>query len=274
MKRILTSTILVLFTFTCIADTVESKTLKVLSIGNSFSVNAHSYLSRITTSAEDKIILGNAAIGGCTIERHWKNASTNGVSYKYKDKSLTLEEYLKAEKWDIVTIQQASGLSRFPESYEPHGQKLIAFIKEHAPQAEILVHETWAYRWDEKRLVGWQITTDEMYEQVAKTYKEFAERHGLRIIPAGDAFQLARKEYGWDDYTPADKKTGEPAKGKTLPSADGYLAGNFGLFLLGCVWYETLFGKDVRKAEFCPSAITAEEAELFREIAHKAVSGE
>ncbi len=272
MKKTLATLLASAIALSAAAETTSTnEPLKVLSIGNSFSVNAHRYLSDITESMGDKIILGNAVIGGCPLSLHWNNAASNNVSYKYNGQPVSLKKYLEAEDWDFVTIQQASGYSRFPESYEPHGTNLIAFIKEHAPKAEILVHQTWAYRQDESRIKKWGITTDEMHAGVAKAYKDFANNHGLRIIPAGEAIQLARKEYGWDTYTPENKEAGEPAKGRTLLSNDGYHANNSGEFLIGCVWYEFLFDKDVRPSTFIPQNVSPEDGAQLREIAHKII---
>ena len=162
MKKTLATLLISAIALSAAAETTSTnEPLKVLSIGNSFSVNAHRYLSDITESMGDKIILGNAVIGGCPLSLHWNNAASNNVSYKYNGQPVSLKKYLEAEDWDFVTIQQASGYSRLPESSEPHGTKLIAFIKEHAPKAEILVHQTWAYRQDESRIKKWGITTDE-----------------------------------------------------------------------------------------------------------------
>ncbi len=247
---------------------VTNEPLRVLSIGNSFSGNAHKYLGQIAESMDSPLILANASIGGCSLARHWLNASTNGVSYSYKSKKVTLEEFLKADKWNVVTIQQASGLSRFPESYEPAGSNLIAFIQQHAPQAEVVVHQTWAYRQDESRITNWKITTDEMHADVSKTYKDFAAKYALRVIPAGDAFQLARKTPEWGDFTPANQEAGTPATGRTLQGKDGYHANTSGEYLLGCVWYKFLFGNDVRQSTFVPKGLTPEHAALLREIAH------
>ncbi len=260
---------LILLTITASAFTNEP--LKVLSIGNSFSGNAHKHLRQIAESMDSPLLLANASIGGCPLARHWLNASTNGVSYSYKGEKITLEDFLKAEKWDIVTIQQASGFSRFPESYEPVGSNLIAFIKQYAPQAEVVVHETWAYRQDENRITNWKISTDEMYADVSKAYRDFAAKHGLRLIPAGDSFQLARKTPAWGDYTPANKETDTPAKGKTLQGKDGYHANTAGEYLLGCVWYEFLFGNDVRKSTFVAPNLVPEDAAILREIAHATI---
>lgn len=261
-----------LATLATAASADEAKPLKVLSIGNSFSGNAHRYLKQIAASMECPLVLANASIGGCPIKRHWLNASTNGVQYSHNGKKVTLEQFLKADEWNIVTIQQASGFSRFPESYEPEGTQLIEFVRQHAPQAEIVVHETWAYRQGESRLRDWKITTDQMYADLSKAYAEFATRHGLRLIRSGDAFQLARKTPEWGDYTAENKEAGVAASGKTLHVKDGFHANDSGCYLLGCVWFETLFGKDARQIPFTPEPMKPEDAILLREIAHRAAN--
>jgi hypothetical protein len=244
--------------------------LKVMSIGNSFSQNAQAQLKIISESFGRRLILGNASIGGCSLERHWLNASTNGLQYGRNGENISLADYLEAEKWDIVTIQQASHFSRFPETYEPAGSNLIAFVKRHAPQAEIVVHQTWAYRADESRLLNWGISTDQMHADVSMAYSEFAARHGLRVIPCGDAFQLARKTPGWGDFTPAVGDA--PASGRTLHIKDGFHASLEGSFLLGYVWQEFLFGDDVRKSAVTPNGLAPSDAAVLREIAHAAVA--
>ena len=244
--------------------------LKVLSIGNSFSQNAQAQLKVISESFGRRLVLGNASIGGCSLERHWLNASTNGLQYARNGANISLADYLAAEKWDIVTIQQASHFSRFPETYEPAGSNLIGFVKLHAPQAEIVVHQTWAYRADESRLLNWGITADQMHADISKAYGGFAARHGLRVIPCGDAFQLARKTPGWGDYTPAVGDA--PASGRTLHQKDGFHASLEGSFLLGYVWHEFLFGDDVRKSSATPNGLAPPDAAILREIAHTAVA--
>ncbi len=50
--------------------------MKILSIGNSFSRNAHTFLNEIAASADCDLTLLNAYIGGCTFERHMIHADT------------------------------------------------------------------------------------------------------------------------------------------------------------------------------------------------------
>ena len=60
------------------------KALKVLAIGNSFSVDAMEHLAVVAKAAGiEEIILGNLYIGGCSIDTHVGNANTGAKAYTY-----------------------------------------------------------------------------------------------------------------------------------------------------------------------------------------------
>ena len=267
------------------ATDAANEPLRVLSVGNSFSANAHKFIPKIVESMGRKIIIHNADISAGSMTSHVQNYeayeksdksadSKVGRPYGYNGNRASLSEILCDQKWDVVTIQQFSGISKDPESYEPAGTQLIEYIKSNAPSSKIVVYETWAYRADESRIVKWEITTDEMYASVTNAYRMFAASHGLEIIPAGEAFQLARKTPEWGDYTLADKEAGTDASGKTLHASDGCHAGVAGEYLLGCVWYEFLFEDDVRKCSFLPEGLDSDDGAILREIAHKTMTGQ
>ena len=48
----------------------EQKTVRLLTIGNSFAENALTYLPQIVDSAGHNLVVGRANLGGCTLERH------------------------------------------------------------------------------------------------------------------------------------------------------------------------------------------------------------
>ena len=94
-------------------------------------------------------------IGGCPLEKHWANVEksgdknfkpygiaaslSSGETRKFPGRA-NVTDMLAADKWDIVTIQQASGRSAFYDTYQPYADNLIAKIRELAPQAEIVIH--------------------------------------------------------------------------------------------------------------------------------------
>ena len=59
--------------------------MKVLSIGNSFSQDAHKWLHKLAENNGVDLETVNLYIGGCSLETHWKNAKENNayvISYK------------------------------------------------------------------------------------------------------------------------------------------------------------------------------------------------
>ena len=118
MKKLLT--LIVIFCIAAVADEPVAA-LKLLSIGNSFSVNAHRHLGEIIKQhGKATAVLGNAAIGGCSFKRHWEEhlkseADPKHKPYRYKGKPMSLRDYLTAEKWNVVTIQYVSHQSYKPE---------------------------------------------------------------------------------------------------------------------------------------------------------------
>ncbi|MCA9067877.1 MAG: DUF4886 domain-containing protein, partial [Planctomycetaceae bacterium] len=137
--------------------TKPKRTVRVLTIGNSFAQNACKYLKEIAADGGVELVIGTANLGGCTLERHAslaKESEKNPSNRPYtravgsERKKLSLQEYLEADRWDYVTLQQMSALSFQRETFHPHIDELVAVVRKHAPKAKILVHETWAYRPD------------------------------------------------------------------------------------------------------------------------------
>lgn len=106
----------------------SDKITRVLAIGNSFSEDAlDSYFHSICEAAGRKVIVGNLYIGGCPIDRHYRNAQTNEAAYRFRRIGLDgniIESHdtrlgwaIGSDNWDIVTFQQASGVSGKYGSY-------------------------------------------------------------------------------------------------------------------------------------------------------------
>ncbi len=208
----------------------DCETVKVLMIGNSFSICVLNHLPKIAEESGEKLDLASLYIGGCTLKKNWTNA-TNVTDrtfrpYRYdrvvRGKRIVdgakrnVLEVVAGTKWDIVTVQQGSHESWKPESYHPYGDNLIAKIHELAPQAKILVQETWSYTpWD-KRLKKWGIDQNQMYDKLHDAYAAFAKQHGLDVIPFGTAVQEWRRKlpvrytdhsFGGDVVAAADRRS-------------------------------------------------------------------
>lgn len=221
--------------------------MKILTIGNSFAVNSCKFLTEICTDGGVEILIGRANIGGCSLERHWNNVLNDTRQYGGTfDGEKTLLEMLEAEKWDYVTLQQASHFSWRIGTYYPFIDNLAAYVKEHAPTVEIIIHETWAYRTDNERLLNeYFISQAQMFELLKENYLEIAARLSSRIFPVGEALRIMQLE--------TNDLVGELTRKQDGPSH----ANNLGEYIGGLVWYAVLTGNDIDKINFVPESVDA-----------------
>lgn len=267
--------------------------LKVLMIGNSFSICVMDYLPSVARSLGKELDIASLYIGGCSLEQHWKNVlkdsekkakpylfTRNDRGRKSK-RMANVCETLRSVKWDIVTVQQASSGSWRKETYSPWGDDLVAKIRELAPSAEIYVQETWSYApWD-ARFRKWGIDQNRMYELLSEAYLAFASRHSLDIIPTGRAIQEWRRRLpvkytensfggdvvgcGTDDEEKAFVKS---KSGKWECKADACHLSNPGTYLQSLVWAGKLFSSPVPADVLRPKNLPKEKADLMIEIAN------
>lgn len=235
-----------------------TKSVKILTVGNSFAENAITYLSQITSSvAGCEIIIVKANIGGCSLERHAnliRDCETNQGLKPYANK-YCLKDLLLSGTFDFITIQQVSHLSFKPDSYYPYADILFKFLKDHAPQAQIIIHQTWAYSPSSKRLEEWKLPRDEMHKGLVDGYNKLAAHLNLDILPSGQAYYSSFKKRPDID----------------LWAKDGYHASNNGCYLAGCVWFGKFFDISPKKIRFVPEDMSAETAKYLRKIAAKEI---
>lgn len=245
--------------------------LKVLMVGNSYSLSVMDRIPAVAKSCGCQLDICNMYIGGCPMERHVGNIAKSEANPEARQygirsswafgekpdfpKSANIPEMLSIEKWDIVTVQQASPHSFRLESYHPYGDKLVETIRKYAPQAEIVVQETWSDFPETPRLKKWSLTSQEMYKQLHWCYGDFAKRYGFRVIPTGTAVEFTR------------------GKVNVQSGSDPHLNAK-GKYLQALVWVSKLFGVDVSKCEYVPDGIGEDEASVLKDAATRAVNGE
>jgi hypothetical protein len=290
-------------------ETVTSaprKEVKLLTVGNSFAWDATTFLPKLAELNGKELTMVRANLGGCSLERHVRHLTAydanpgdpEGSPYKgplpgYKQTMYSLKEALLLTDWDYITIQQVSNLSYLPETYEPYASTLINYIHTYAPKAQIVIHQTWAYREDYADFKD-GFTQKVMYEKSRAAYHALATKYGnLPIIPVGDAIQAARSTPLWSfaypdpafDYKnpPAGKIPAQrgslnagwawrtdPKNGKTSFGLDFKHCNTAGKYLGSLVFYECIYG-EAPKAPFVPQGVTPEEAESLTKIAHDTV---
>lgn len=284
------------------ANAAEKQTVKLLTVGNSFSANATHYLGDLAKAGGHTLIHRSIVVGGASLELHagkMKSFEENPDDKNgYYSSKRSLKQELVSDKWDYVTIQQYSFKSHDLSTYQPYAGQLADYIHKHAPQAKLLVHQTWEYRVDDPRFkaskpkAGEPATQQEMYEGLTHAYKAITKELGARRIPVGDAFHLANHDSKWGfkpDTNFDPKKAVQPElpdqthslnvgwrwkkqkDGKTTLGFDGHHASMAGEYLGACVWYEVLFGDSAVGNKFIPKGLDADYAKSLQETAHKAV---
>jgi len=261
---------ILLLALTCGAN-LNAKIIKVLAVGNSFSVDAvENYLYDIGKASGDTLIIGNMYIGGCSLERHWTNAITNAAAYSYRKinekgvmtvkENTTLIEALTDEAWDFITSQQVSQLSGQYDTYFPYATNLLNAARTLAtnPNVKFVLHMTWAYAQNSTHSGFANYNNDQqtMYEAIVDAATRVAATLGIdMLIPSGTAIQNGRTSYLGDSFC-----------------RDGYhLEMNYGRYTAACTWYEMLTGKSVLDNAFFPVNLTPEAIKVARQAAHDAV---
>src|SRR5437868_2067532 len=160
-----------------------AKTVRLLTIGNSFSGNATHFLADLAKARGNTLVHQPMSIGGAATEVHWTKIQANEKDPQdpaglYGTKSLS--KVLAGADWDFVTIQQASIKSHDVETYRPFAAQLQDYVRKHAPKAELLLHQTWAYRCDDPRFAPRTpkvepSTREAMYESLSSAYRTIAK---------------------------------------------------------------------------------------------------
>ena len=279
-------------------------TVRLLAIGNSLAENPLTYLADIAASTgEVRFVVGHATLGGCSLVRHWRLAEYTAEHPEHKTyqldlgggavsgRTVHLRGALVAEPWDLVTLNQASIAGPDRSSFQPWLGLLHGLVRQLAPQAGILLNQTWAYREDSPYLIDKGLTCDGMFERLKSNYAYYARQLGCRIIPTGEAIQQFRRsrpftfpDRDYDFFHP--RPPALPRQDNSL-SVGWYWAINetpdglpqlvldfnhlnpLGLYLAGLTWYGTLTGLDPRQVTFVPRAVEAEDGAFLRDLAHE-----
>lgn len=237
--------------------------MKVLSIGNSFSQDATAYPHQIAQSAGVNLLLVNLYIGGCSLEQHWNNVTTQLPKYALEinghstEELISIPDALQRENWDYVTLQQVSQNSVNYASYQPYLTNLAAFVRKQVPSVKIGLHQTWAYEENSEKLreIGYR-RQEEMFLDLQKAYLKAARSIGIcKIIPSGWVFQQLLK----NDFNNLHRDTYHAS----IPD---------GRYILGAVWYELFSGKSILDTSFCPDEMTENKWIFLKEQVHLAMT--
>ena len=175
--------------------------MKILSIGNSFSQDAQSALYTLALAAGLHIKTANLVIGGCTLARHYRNMLSGKDAYSFElngassGLTVSLDQVLLSDDWDIVTVQQMSSDAAHYETYQPYLKALVDYVRECAPKAEVVIHQTWCYEAGSEKLAATGYPTPaDMFCDIRASYETAARDVEIkRIIPSGELMYRAQE---------------------------------------------------------------------------------
>ena len=235
-------------------------TIRILAVGNSFSVDAMEYLFPLCRAGGMRVVLGNLYIGGCSLDTHWKNIQGCLPAYTYfkntdgewlSTPDVSVRQALAEEPWDVITMQRASGSSGLPTTYT-HLQDVYDFLQANKtnPAAEIWWHMTWSYQQDSTHpeFAGYGRDQTAMYRAIVRTVRDtvLPARPFSGLIPSGTAVQNLRG-----------------AVGDVLTRDGFHLSYGLGRYTAALTWF-TALGGDPDAAEWVPAAYPELKAELPR----------
>ena len=218
--------------------------MRLLSIGNSFSMDAHRWLHMLAKEHGVQMECVNLYIGGCSLQTHWGNVQNNAADYELgldgerTTNFVSIQQALEMGKWDVVTLQQASRFSGMPETYEPYLSELAALVRQYQPQAKLYFHQTWAYEVDVENpgYQNYNCSQQQMYKCIVAASDKAAASINAELIPVGTLIQYLRENVKEFDYR----------NGGMSLCRDGYhLSWYYGRFAAAATWLRKLTGIDV-----------------------------
>ncbi len=253
-----------------VEDDVPSaeRDMKILMIGNSFCYYFVEELYAIAAADGYDLTVANLYEPGCSVREHWMNGVTNEENYyelwvttsegRTQVSSATSFDYaLDYAEWDVISLQQhfypdlAKNVNSARSQTKNFAKQLFNYIKTNNPSADLYWQQTWAYQ------VGYAVaekygslacpsdtpiadiaTQTTTYNNIKTVSQEVATENSVKLVPSGDAWQIARVDSRVGDNMCARLGTNDNL-------GDYYHDGDIGggQYLNACVWYEVLTGE-------------------------------
>lgn len=230
------------------------KSLKVLAIGNSFSVDAMTHLYQVAKAeGVEEVILGNFFVGGCSLKQHAGFMESGEAAYRYdkctdgiwiQTPDTDLLTGLLDEQWDVITMQQASSYSGLADTYQPYLDNLVAYVKQQCPNAKLYWHMTWAYQSDctLKSFPSYNNDQTTMYYGILNCVQKLIDTNENfeMTIPTGTVIQNLRGSVIGDKLT-----------------RDGYHLNDLGRLAASYTWYAVLADQPIQSVKLPVAGKTA-----------------
>lgn len=216
----------------------NKKCLRMLCIGNSFSLDGTAYLGEVMVDAgipTDSFGIYCAVKASASLEYWWQQYENDEVITDYlfmggskrtpTDLVPTLKNLLH-EPWDVIVLQQCVALSDQQETFEPYLSNLVQAIRRESANKEVAI--VWQMVWSRGETSAGGPHGEAGWAKIAEASRSACEQAGITtIIPTGTTIQNARLV---PELNQADSIT-----------RDGtHLLFGIGRYLAALTWYEAV----------------------------------
>lgn len=208
----------------CVTDMMATvpETLKVLVIGNSFSINATRHLTPMLNDLGVKeATIGILYHGSASLQVHGQYASNpNAIGYHYytatnsavlaETQDVSLDYGLRQQQWDIVAFQHGGGDQGMQNTYDNAIiTALIDRVHRYSPNAQIWWHMDWAFAdgllpendLDNKFHTNYGSSLETMYRAITSSVENviLPDSRFSGIIPSGTLIQRLHFVYSIEE---------------------------------------------------------------------------
>lgn len=216
--------------------------IRVLSLGNSFSQDAHAYLPKMAQDKSFRMEFVNLYIAGCNLQKHWELASRGFNDYLLEENGISTGRYvsflemLELHPWEVITLQQSSVFSGNPQSYLPYLDRLAELARDARPYAQLYFHQTWAYETDSTHhgFSRYNHNQGEMHRRICDCSEMASKLLDAPVIPVGTIIHNLRTKVPAFDYQ---------ATGRSLCRDGFHLSLDYGRFAASATWFRVLTGE-------------------------------
>lgn len=220
----------------------RAPSLRVLFIGNSltYSADLPRMIQGLARSDGVDLVYEQHTPGGRRLADHAADPAALAL--------------LDRRGWDVVVLQEQSEWPALPDARvraetDPAAAALAARARAASPGVRLLFYETPAHRDGDAAVAPEAATYAGMQRRIDRTYRRLAGDLRGTLVPAGEAWSVARSEQPEIDLY-----------------ADAVHPGRAGAYLIACVFHASLFGRTPEGSSFTAGLAPAE-ASALQEVA-------
>ena len=285
-------------------DPMEDDVMNILLIGDSSCYYWTDELYGLLAAAGyENANVCNLYYSGCTPQMYWQWHQEDAAKYQLFTvnangremiDSCSLEMALEFKNWDIISFKNNSASYNKPTgevslaTTEPYLTNLLEYARGLHPMSRYCWQQNWAVELgysNSAYTMSDLAQRSNMYQNIRYVSREISQKHGLEVVPCGDAWEKVRdlelfrtpmEQLPLEALTMCTRISG----GKIMDDFghDGDIGG--GQYLNACVWFEVVTGQSCMGNPFRPVyelsgmdfSLTEEKIDILQKAAHDAVA--